>query len=34
MTGLKGVIVNIHVQGVSVSKKKQETVSNSQDSEK
>ena len=34
MTVLKGVIVNIHVQGVSVSKKKQESTSNGQDSEK
>lgn len=34
MTGLKGVIVNIHVQGVSVSKKKQENVSNTQEAEK
>ena len=30
MTGLKGVIVNIHVQGVSVSKKKQENSASSE----
>ena len=34
MTGLKGVIVNIHVQGVSVSKKKQENVANTSEENK
>lgn len=33
MTGLKGVVVNIHVQGVSVSKKKQENHAASTNSE-